>query len=103
MVAWQDATGETDVMREGAPSVEGLTAPDAALANSRRLRRIAEAAFWDSLAGLLHSSLVTDRIPQDYLETPFLLTKGKCAHFGAMLPFLGGNGIPSSRGTRYQL
>ena len=67
-------------MREGAPSLEGLTQPDMAVANSRRLRRIAEAAFWDSLAGLLLS--FTSRIA--YLltaETLQFLTQGKHGHF----------------------
>ena len=88
MASWQDATGETDVMREGAPSLEGLAPPDAALANSHRLRRIAEAAFWDSLAGLLHCFIVTNLIPA-HCRDPSGSDPGKYGHVSSMQSSVG--------------
>lgn len=54
--AWADATGVTDVMREATPPVQGMSAEQVAEQTAKRVRRIAEAAFWDSLTGeLLHN------------------------------------------------
>ena len=50
--SWRDATGETNVMLEGMPQIDNLQPPEMAMkAAQMRIRRIAEAAFWDSLAG----------------------------------------------------
>lgn len=51
--SWRDATEETDVMRESPTPPEGLSHPKTAAATARRVRRIAEKAFWDSMTGAL--------------------------------------------------
>ena len=48
---WSNATGETRAMEEPVPALEGLSPAQAAAITSLRVRRIADQAFWDSVAG----------------------------------------------------
>ena len=52
--SWRDATGEADVMKEPIPDLKGMAPQEATMATQQRVRRIAEAAFWDSLASESH-------------------------------------------------
>ncbi|KAL0051938.1 hypothetical protein WJX82_004904 [Trebouxia sp. C0006] len=54
---WKDATGETSVMKESQASPEDNMAPaDVAAHVQRRVKRIAEQAFWDSVQATLAES-----------------------------------------------
>ncbi|KAL0028624.1 hypothetical protein WJX79_006167 [Trebouxia sp. C0005] len=54
---WKDATGETSVMKESQASPEDNVAPaDVAAHVQRRVKRIAEQAFWDSVQATLAES-----------------------------------------------
>lgn len=49
--SWKEATGEANVMQEAVPRLQEMSSEEARKATQARVRRIAEAAFWDSIAG----------------------------------------------------
>ena len=77
--SWRDATGETNVMLEPVPQLQAASPDEAKAATQIRVRRIAEATFWDSLSGL-------DAWDSDRLQKLCLLQLKSVLHGGSLLP-----------------